>query len=124
MNQITTFTTPGGEEMVILPREDFDRLVAAAEDHADAAIYDQSKARLATGEDELVPAAVVDRILQGENPIRVWRQHRGLTMSDLADTTSLSQAYLSQIETGKRVGQAETLRVIATALGVTVDDLI
>jgi len=54
MNQITTFTTPGGEEMVILPREDFDRLVAAAEDHADAAIYDQSKARLATGEDELV----------------------------------------------------------------------
>ncbi|CAN5752826.1 helix-turn-helix transcriptional regulator [soil metagenome] len=124
MNQVTTFTTPGGEEMVVLPREDFDRLVAAAEDHADIATYDQAKARLATGEDELVPAAVVDRILQGESPIRVWRQHRGLTMSDLADTTSLSQAYLSQIETGKRVGQAETLRVIATALGVTIDDLI
>ena len=124
MNTLSTFTTPGGEEMVVLSRRDFDRLVAASEDLADLAAYDETKARLASGEDELVPAAVVDAILNGENPIRVWRRHRGLTAGELATAGSLSQAYLSQIETGKRQGQAETLKRIAKALGVTVDDLI
>ena len=124
MNTLSTFTTPGGEEMVVLSRRDFDRLVAASEDLVDLAAYDETKARLASGEDELVPAAVVDAILNGENPIRAWRRHRGLAAGELATAGSLSQAYLSQIETGKRQGQAETLKRIAKALGVTVDDLI
>ena len=124
MSKHSTFTTPGGEEMVVLSRADFDRLVGASDDLADVLAYDEAKARLASGEDELVPSAVVDAILAGENPIRVWRQHRGLGLGELAGAALLSQAYLSQIETGKRQGQAETLKRIAMALGVTVDDLI
>lgn len=124
MSKLSTFTTPGGEEMVVLSRVDFDRLVVASEDLADVAAYDEAKARLASGDDELVPSEVVDALLRGENPIRVWRRHRGLALGELAVRASLSQAYLSQIETGRRQGQAETLKRIAAALGVTVDDLI
>lgn len=124
MSKHSTFTTPGGEEMVVLSRADFDRLVAASEDLADVAAYDEAKARLASGDEELVPSALMDAILAGENPIRVWRRHRGLALGELAAAASLSQAYLSQIETGKRQGQAETLKRIAVALGVAVDDLI
>ncbi len=124
MSRLSTFTTPGGEEMVILSRADFDRLAAASEALADVAVYDEARARLASGDDELVPSTVVDAILGGENPIRVWRRHRGLTVGELAAQVSLSQAYLSQLETGKRQGQAETLKRIALALKVTVDDLI
>ena len=124
MSNLSTFTTPGGEEMVILSRHDFDLLVAASDDLADIAAYDQTKARLAVGEDEMVPAKIVDDILNGQNPVRVWRLHRGQSVSELAAATRLSPAYLSQIETGKRRGQADTLKLIAAALGVSVDDLI
>ena len=91
--------------------------MALPNDLADVLAYDEAKARLASGDDELVPSAVVDAILAGENPIRVWRQHRGLGLGELAGAALLSQAYLSQIETGKRQGQAETLKRIASALG-------
>ena len=110
--------------MVVLSRLDFDRLMAASEDLADIAAFDEAKARLASGQDELVLAAIVDAILGGEHPIRVWRRHRGLAVGELAAAALLSQAYLSQIETGKRQGPAETLKRVAIALGVTVDDLI
>ena len=42
------------------------------------------KARLAAGQEELVPAAVVNALLDGANPVRVWRDYRGLSAKDLA----------------------------------------
>ena len=81
------------------------------------------KARLAAGQEELVPAAVVNALLDGANPVRVWRDYRGLSAKDLAQRADLAPAYLSQIETGKREGTVETLRKIAQVLNVTIDDL-
>ena len=119
-----TITTPGGDEMVILAKEDYLKLVEAADLHRDVEAYDLAKHRLATGEEELIPSAIVDRLLGGENPIRVWRDHRGLTGRALAEQAGIAPAYLSQIETGKREGTVETLKALAAALGVMVDDLI
>jgi DNA-binding XRE family transcriptional regulator len=118
------FFIPAGEDMVVVPRRDYERLVEAAENLADVAAYDRAKALLASGSEERVPAAVVDAILAGENPIRVWRRHRGLTLEGLSAATSTSRGYLSQIESGKRQGGIETLKLIAKALDLTVDDII
>lgn len=63
-------------------------------------------------------------MLAGESPVKLWRQHRGLTQAALAAMADLSEGYLSQIETGKRDGTVESYKRIAEALGVTVDDLI
>ncbi len=41
--------------------------------------FDQAKPELSAGEDELIPLAVVERLSNGENALRVWRGHRGLT---------------------------------------------
>lgn len=117
-------TTPGGDRLVVLPEADYEALVAAAEDAADIATVRRFKERLASGEEELVPAAIVDRLVAGENAIRVWREHRGLSASSLAEKAGIAQAFLSQIETGKRDGTVTTLKKIADALSVTVDDLI
>jgi DNA-binding Xre family transcriptional regulator len=119
-----TITTPDGGEMVVLAMEDYLKLVAAAEGRGDVEAYDQAKQRLATGEDELIPSEIVDRLLAGENPIRVWRDHRGLTGRALATQAGIAPAYLSQIETGKREGTVDTLKALAAALGVMVDDLV
>ena len=55
---------------------------------------------------------------------RVWRQHRDLSVKALAEKAGIAPAYLSQIETGKRDGTLSTIKKIADALDVTVDDLV
>ena len=80
--------------------------------------------QLAAGEEELLPSAMIDRVLAGESLVRVWRDHRGLTSKALAEKAGIARAYLSQIEAGKREGTIDTLRKLATALGVAIDDLV
>ena len=92
-------------------------------DAADSAALAAFRQRLTDGEEQLVPASVVDRLLAGENRIRVWREHRGLTMGELARKASLGQGFLSQIETGRRDGAVDTLKRLASALSLTLDDV-
>lgn len=113
-------TTPGGEVLVLLPLADYEALL----DTADIKAADRVKAEIAAGRDELVPAAVVDRLFDGENPVRVWREHRGLSGRELAQRAEVSAPYLSQIESGMKPGSTTALVKVARALGVTVDDLI
>lgn len=123
-NNVQFIVTPNGDRLVVMPENVFERLREAAEMAEDIAAYDEVKRRLATGEEEFVPSEMVDRILAGENRIRVWREHRGLSVSALADKAGIAQPYLSQIETGKREGTLQTMKKIADALKITVDDLI
>lgn len=116
-------TTPSGERLVVIPEAEYETLLAAAEDAADTAAVEAFRRKLAAGDEELIPAAIVDRILGGESRIRVWRDHRGLTSAALAEKAGIAQAFLSQIETGKRDGTIDTLRRIAAALRVSLDDL-
>ncbi len=90
---------------------------------SDEAEYDVAKARLAAGVDELVPKAVADRLIDGAPPLRVWREHRRMTLAELARASGVTQPMISRIETGKRTGDVATLRRLADALGILVDDL-
>jgi transcriptional regulator with XRE-family HTH domain len=61
--------------------------------------------------------------LDGEQPIKVWREHRGLTQDALAEKAGISKAYLCQIENRKRVGALKTLKALAAALAVSMNEL-
>lgn len=113
-----------GDRLVVLTEAEYRTLVDAAADAADVAAIRRFEERLAAGEEELLPEEMVDRILDGENPIRVWREHRGLTVKALAEAAGITPAYLSQLETGKRDGTVATVKKLADALGVSVDDLV
>ncbi len=115
---------PGGGKLVVMPLADYEKLRAAARGVSDVAAYDAVKRRLDAGEDELVPAEVANRLLDGENPVRVWRTYRGMTLAALAKAVGISQPYLSQIENGSRDGTVATMRALAQALGVDLDDII
>ena len=64
------------------------------------------------------------RLAAGEAPLRVWREHRGLTLRALAAAAGISPAMLSETETGKKEGSVRTLRSLAHALDVDLDDLV
>lgn len=112
----------GQPEWAILPYEEYRSLLEQAEGVADARDFDRAQANLAAGE-ELVPAALVDRLLTGEPPLRVWREHRGLTQEALAAQVGITKSYLSQLEGGKRGGSLPVLRRLATALALDLEDL-
>ena len=112
----------GQPAYAVIPWREYNRLVSGDDEGAmtDDELYDLAKS--AGGES--FPATVVDRLLAGESPIRVYRDHRRLTQKQLAAAAGINPVYLSQIETGKRTGSARTLVSIAGALDVDVDDLI
>ena len=86
--------------------------------------YDLIKAAIERSEEEVIPSEVVYAMLDGGNPIKVWREYRQLTQQQLAEVAGISIPYLSQIETGKRRGSTEVLTAIAKALKLSLDDVV
>ena len=121
---IQTLTTSNGERLVVMPEDEYERLLDAADEAAAVAAVDRFEQKLAAGEEELIPSEYIDRMLGGENRVLVWREYRGLTSKALAEEAGISQAYLSQIESGKRDGTIGTMKKIAGALKLTIDDLV
>jgi transcriptional regulator with XRE-family HTH domain len=58
----------------------------------------------------------------GEN-IRQIRTDAGLTQTEVAERAGISQAYLSQIESDLRSMDVKAADKLASALGVTLNDL-
>ncbi len=114
----------GQPEWAVVPYEEYQRLVAEAEMLQDIQDYDEVKLAIANGDEALIPSEVTYALLDGENPIRVWRDYRGLTQQQVADEAGISKPYLSQIESGQRNGTTEVLVAIAKALNVSLDDLV
>lgn len=96
----------------------------ALEDAADIAALREAEAAVQRGESELLPIEMVERLLAGESPVRVWRCHRGMTAHQLAKLADLAPSYLSEIETGKKPGSFNAMAQLARALDVVMEDLV
>jgi DNA-binding XRE family transcriptional regulator len=113
----------GRPEWAVVPYEEYQRLVAEAEMLQDVRDYDEAKLVLANGE-ELIPSQVTYALLDGENPLRVWREYRKLTQQQVAEAAGISKPYLSQLESGQRKGTTEVLQAVSKVLNVSLDDLV
>jgi DNA-binding XRE family transcriptional regulator len=116
------FIDIGGAEMVLLTRAEFDALMELVEDAEEdaelSAIYVQRMADLKAGYDVILPVEVSARCRKGESLLRAVRNWRGMTQAEVAEKTGFTQGYLSDLESGKREGTAQTLRMIAKALEI------
>jgi len=113
----------GGQKMAMLPIADYERLLDLVEDKDDALVAEEAAKRRGEGE-EYLPVEMVDRILDGENALRVWRKHRGMTLDELAGKAGIRKSFLSTIETGKGRGAPALWRKLAEALNVSADDIL
>ena len=110
----------GRRAFAVLEIDEYERLRAAAEDAEDSRIFDEDEANPSA----TIPANFAYRIADGENPVRVWREYRGLTQAKLARRAGLDQTAVSKIERGERGATVKAMRVLADALGVRIDSLV
>ncbi|MBF0249814.1 MAG: helix-turn-helix domain-containing protein [Alphaproteobacteria bacterium] len=75
-------------------------------------------------DDEVIPMYVSERLSAGEHPVKVFREYRNMTQKELAQKAGISPEYVSQIEGGKKQGSIDTLKAIAEALALDLDDLV
>ena len=90
------------------------------EELADIAAYDHAKAEHIASGGVALPPDVSAMMLKGMTLPLALRKRRGLTQAQLADASGIQQAYLSDIETRRRHGSAQTLAALARALDVPV----
>ncbi len=87
---------------------------------SDEELYDSAK----LADEESFPIDVVDRLLAGENGVKVYRNYRGMTQKQLAGLAGINAVYLSKIEAGRRTGSTQTLTKLAKALNVDLQELV
>ena len=107
-------------ETVTIPRGEYERLMQASEDLADLIAYDRAMAR----NEESIPSEFIKRMIDGESPVRVYRDLRGLTQVQLGELSGVNRVQIADIEAGRKAGSVDTVKKLAAALSVTVDDLI
>ncbi|NEU13710.1 helix-turn-helix transcriptional regulator [Methylobacterium sp. BTF04] len=116
--------TPSGEAIVILPEAEFEQLLALAEDAADSRALTASQDRLGNGTDELLSEDDLDDLRKAPTPLAFWRERRGLTVMELAESSGISDTVLAGMERGERGGDIGAYRALAEALGVDMDDVV
>ena len=124
MNKPQIIKTERGEELVVLSRREYDAMRArAGDDEAEDIVAAHLIADAKAAKAAALPLSVWDDIDNAPSPIRPLRKWRKLTQEELAEKAGITQAYLSELETGRKVGNVATLRSIASALGVGIEDV-
>ncbi len=111
----------GKPAFAVIPWRDYHHLKmgGTGEPPTDEDLYEEAKSSI----EEIFPIEIADRLLAGDNPIKVYRKLRSMTQRQLGEEVNISSVYLSQIETGKRNASTKTLAAIARVLNVAVEDL-
>jgi len=114
------YDAKGKLESVILSKKNYEKLLKYKEDLEDIrALKDYE-----TSGEEGFPSDVVERLVNGENPIKVYREYRGLTQLKLSERVGVQQSYITQLESGKKSGTVKVLKKIAAGLNLELDDLV
>jgi antitoxin component HigA of HigAB toxin-antitoxin module len=94
----------GVPEFAVLPYVEYQRLLAIAEDKVDAA---DVLAYREAGEENF-PESLVDALVHGDHPIKVYCNYRQLTQQELADRIGRSKPYVARLQAGERTGTVDS----------------
>ncbi len=110
----------GTPEYAVLPYDEYRMLLEKAEIAEDIAAYDEAM----RDQSDAIPFEITEALLDGENPLKVWRRYSGMSQAALATQSGTHQSTIAQIESGHRKGSIAVLKKLATAMNVDVDDLV
>ncbi len=116
----TIIKTPGGEELVLLPKAEFE----AMRDALEKAAHDRAMAAVAAGTMETLTPDEIAAALEEATPLAFWRKKRGMTQKELAGASGVSQPYIAALEKKERRGDPHLFLKLALALNVRMEDLV
>ncbi len=97
------------------------QLIEDAEMLADIKDYDNAKNK----SEESFPSEIVDSIFfKGENPIKIYREYRGISILELSQKSNIEIKKLEKIEDNISIATHKNLEVIAEILNIDVDMII
>ncbi len=71
------------------------------------------------------PQSVVEaNAVREESLIKAWREYSGLTQKELAERAGIKQPALARLEAGNSTPRASTLKKLANAMNLTIEQLI
>ena len=108
------------DDTITITRDEYEALLSDREELAELQAYDRAIAR----DEESVPSEFVDRMLAGESLLKLWREHRGLSQSKLAQLSGVNRVQIGDIESRGKTGSVETYKKLAAALNLDIDDLV
>ncbi len=109
--------------MIQISKQEYDRLIAAAELLDDIQTYDAAKTAVEHSNGEAIPHDFMKTLVNADSPLRAWREYRGLSQYQLADRADVNRVQIIDIEKGKSNGSIATMKKLAAALNVTLDDI-
>ena len=116
MNEATNLK---GEKLIVLTEEEYRTVL---EDAGDGALVDQ--ARFDYPDAPSMPSELVLASLDGTlHPLAAWRKSVGLTQAELATAAGLRPATVSDIESRKIDPRLSTLKALAKALKLGIEDI-
>ena len=71
-----------------------------------------------------IPDSIIYRILKGDEPIRVWREQRSLSIALLAERSDIDLKRMADIESGAIAPEEAEMSRLAGVLGVRAADLL
>ncbi len=116
------------EDTVTISRDDWLRLQEQLEDAQDrAAVAERHANERRVGKEaarrDYLTADEAVRLLDGESPVKVWREKRGLSQRALAAEADIAASYLAEIETSRKRGSGDAYRKLGAVLRVPPDEL-
>lgn len=116
------------EDTVTISRDDWQRLQEQLEDAQDRAAITERRAREGrigkeAARRDYLTAEEATRLLNGDSPVKVWRQKRGLSQRALAAKAEIGSSYLAEIETNCKPGSDDAYRKLAAVLNVPPEEL-
>lgn len=110
--------TKKGKNYAVIPYEEYQQLIEDAEMLSDIQAYDRSKIEA----EESFPADIVYRIvLEKENPIKVYREYRDLTQTQLSQKSNIPLNKLIEIEVNINCASDEHKKAIAKVLNIDIE---
>jgi hypothetical protein len=116
--QIIRDSRTGAPAFAVMPWADYERLSGGGDD--DASLI--AAADAARG-DTTFPEDIARRLVAGEVPLKVFREWRKLTQSELGGKSRVPSQYISQLERRARNMGKSVAKKLAEALAVPADML-
>ena len=107
-----------GKKAVILALKDYQKIQNQLEELEDIKSYIQHKEH----PEDTLPFELVQDLLDSNNSkVKLFRQYKGLTISELAKKVGITESYLSQIENSRRKGTVDIYKKLANVLDIEME---